>query len=132
MGKLISEVENKLTEYGISIYDHHPIENGEYVFLAEDMIIYAREKDNSMTVAFQATTKPDVVANNTLLLLEIDSLVDIDISDSFIFDENKKLIFGSEAFNLIKQSIKIEAMKKASEDRIYEEILIKTDNCSEC
>jgi len=132
MEKLISEVEGKLVEYDINIYDHHPIENGEYVFVAEDMIIYAREKDNSITVAFQATTKPDVVANNILLLLEIDSLVDIDITDSFIFDENKKLIFGNEAFDLIKQSVKMATIKDFSMKKELEDILLNTENCHEC
>ena len=132
MGKLISEVEAKLNEYGINIYDQHPIENGEYVFLVEDMIISTKEKDKSMTVAFQATTRPEIVANNMLLLLEIDSLVDIDVSDSFIFDEKKKIIFGDDAFSLIDRAIKMAAIKDFSMNKVYEDILRNSEDFYEC
>lgn len=131
MGKLVSEVEEKLVEYGIDIYDHHDIENEEHIFLVEDMIIYARDEEKSISVAFQATTRPDIVANNILILLEIDKLDELDIMESFIFNEKNEMVYGDDAFNLVLQGITSTAIKDFSIDKVYESIL-KSASCHEC
>lgn len=131
MGKLVAEVEKKLVEYGIDIYDHHAIENDEYIFLAEDMIIYARDKKKTMSIAFQATTRPDIVANDILILLEIDELNNLDIMESFIFNEKNEMIYGDDAFDLVLQGITNLAIKDFSIDKVYESIL-RSASCHEC
>jgi len=132
MSELTDKIKKKLGEYGIKIYDHYQGEiEDEYIFLAEDMVIFARDKNKEVGISFQATTKPDIVANNLLILQEVEEIESIDIMESFVFNEKRQMISGDEAFNLIIKSIKSQAVKEYAEHLCFREILEKS-NCHEC
>jgi len=68
MSDLLDKIKNKLLEYGFDIYDQYKVENDDYLFLVNDMVIIVNMKTHKTSISFQATTKPDVVATNILIL----------------------------------------------------------------
>ena len=89
---IIDNVETKLKEYGIEIYNNYAIENDEHVFYADEMIVFVNKKDNAIGVSFQASTRPEKAANLSLILNELG--INLDIMESFIFDQNNSFISG--------------------------------------
>lgn len=133
MTDFISKIGSKLEEYGFEIFREQGIEDDEYMFMVEEMIIVANKNTKEITLAFQATARPDVVANDVLILKEIEEVTDIHVTDSFIFtDKQKDMIQGDEAFKVIKKSIERQAVSKYAKENIYNDILLNSENCSEC
>lgn len=131
---MIDKIRDKLTEYDFAIYDQYEIENGEYLFLVDDMLIFVNNELNLMNVSFQATTKPDVVATNILILKEIPELLNknIGIMDSFIFTRENKMVQGDKAFELIEKTIADSAIKQYNVQLTYEHILTNSKDMPEC
>ena len=126
MSKLVKQ---KIEEYGIVIFNHHPGEDDQYVFMCNSMVLFVH-KNNDVSVAFQATTKPEEAATITTMLHEIPNII-IDIMDSFIYCGDKKLVCGSEAHQLIKDTIKAEGANDYAKEEAYAHLL-ETVNCHEC
>lgn len=126
MNKLVNKIKGKLLEYNFEIYNEYPVENGEYLLLVNDMLIFVNMKQKYINISFQAVTKPDIVANNILILKEIVDTCDINIMDSFIFTKKNKVIMGDEAFDLIKKSIENNAIKDYDKQMSYVSILTDT------
>lgn len=131
---MIDKIRDKLTEYDFAIYDQYEIENGEYLFLVDDMLIFVNNELNLMNVSFQATTKPDVVATNILILKEIPELLNknIGIMDSFIFTRENEMVQGDKAFELIEKTIADSAIKQYNVQLTYEHILTNSKDMPEC
>ena len=132
MSELTDKIGKKLNEYGIKVYDHYQGEDiDEYIFLVEDMVIFARDKNKEIGISFQATTKPDIVANNLLIIQEVEEIESIDIMESFVFNEKREMVSGDEAFDLIKRSIQNQAINEYAKEMCFREVLEKS-NCHEC
>jgi len=129
MNGMILKVKNKVEEYGIHIFKHHEAEQKQYAFFCERMVIFVMP-DDSISVAFQATTQPDEAANLTLILNEIPN-IDMTIMESFIYDPNKKLICGEKAYELINDSIRQEGAQECIREATYA-ALLQSNNCHEC
>ena len=123
MNNLIDKIKNKLEEYDIPIYEHHKA-NDEDVLLVEDMMLVIKEKDNNLCVAFQATSKPELVASNILILKEISEIEYIDIMESFVFNNEHKIICGDEAFKLVYDATEQDIIQSFERERHYKMILI--------
>lgn len=126
MGKI---VKAKIEEYGIIIFKHHPADDNQYVFLCEKMVVFVHETDE-VSVAFQATTKPEAAANMVLMFQEIPD-IELDIMESFIYCGNNKLICGQDAHQLIKDTIKAEGANDYAKEDAYARLL-ETVPCHEC
>jgi len=126
MSKLVKE---KIEEYGITIFKHHPGDDNQYVFMCDSMVVFVHE-DDEVSVAFQATTKPETAATITMMFYEIPD-VELDIMESFIYCGNNKLICGPEAYQLIKDTIKAEGAKAYMMEEAYTHLL-QNVNCHEC
>ena len=131
MSDMLTKIEKKLLEYGFDIYDQYKVENEQYLFLVNDMVIFVDIESGDISISFQATTKPDVVANNVLILKEIPDLKKLFIMDSFIFTENRRMVRGDEAYELIKQSVENAAVKEYIQKMTYSSILVNAD-CHKC
>jgi uncharacterized ubiquitin-like protein YukD len=129
---MISKIEGKLLQYGFEIYEQHPPdENGTYIILTKDMILFLYA-DYDLGVSFQATTKPDVVARDILILKEIEGLKQIRVMESFIFNDKKQLVHGDEAFDLIKKSIENGAIKELNQQLKYSSLLTSNGELYRC
>jgi hypothetical protein len=124
---IIDETRDKLKEYGIEIFSEYPLndfENGEYLFMADNMMLFVHSKNNEIGISFQAETRPRSVANSLLIILEIDSDIDIDIMESFVVDENKHFVSGEKAFEIINKKNQYQAMNEVFKDQVYSELLL--------
>lgn len=125
MPDLIKTVKEKLQQYGMKIYDHYDIEgtDDEHVFLVEDMIIFVRKYEKSASIAYQATTRPDIAAKNLLVISEVESIQHLDIMDSFIYNEENELVSGDEAYDLVdeakKQSAVVDYIQEQTMQKIF-------------
>jgi len=129
MTNMCKIVKDKIEEYGIVIFKHHPADDNQYVFLCDSMVVFVHETDE-VSIAFQATTKPEESARLILIFKEIPN-IEIDIMESFIYCGNNKLICGIEAHQLIKDTIKAEGATDYAREEAYAQLL-QTVNCHEC
>lgn len=127
----VSKVVDKFNEYGMRMFTDYPTTKNEHCFMVENMIVYLDKKDNTLAVSFLASSKPEVVANNLMVLNEIDDVDDIFIMESFVYDKNDKFVSGEDAHTIVKKSIELEALKEFTKRQAYTEVLVKA-NCFEC
>ena len=125
----IQMVNDKLNEYGFTVFNHHEAEDDQYVFYCEDMIVCIIE-EHELAVSFQATTRPDSAAINTLILKEIPGL-DVNIMESFIYTDKNEVVAGDKAFDLINSSIKSQAVNEYKEQQTYK-YLLDNVKCFDC
>lgn len=128
---ITKKLESKLDEYGFDIFEHYDIEKDKHVYLVNDMILFVNKETNDLSVAFHATTRPDIVANNILIIKEIDELNNIHITESFIFTNDKGMIKGEEAFEIVKKTIMDSAIDEYVKHSSYVSIL-NNSKCFEC
>jgi hypothetical protein len=123
MKKIIEQVRVVLEKYNILIFSDYPVEK-QHVFLCEGVIIFV--DNNSISLSFFAGLRPEIVANNTLILTETG--VSINIMESFVYNEEKQIVCGDQAFELLHE--KIAKQKVGIKDK-YTEFLEKA-NCFTC
>lgn len=129
---IVDKVRSKINEYGLEIYNDYPLIDGnneDYVFFVEGMILFINEKEKSIEVTFEASTRPERAANMILILNEIKT--NINVMESFIFDNNNEYLSGEKAFDLIEKSKQSDAIQDFVKDQTYKEILL-TSECHEC
>lgn len=98
-------IEKKLDEYGIEIVNQYDCD-GEYYFCTADMIICYREKFKKLSVSFDASTIPERVGNNIMILQEVEGLNhDFEILDSYIYGREQKFVTGKKAHEAVKKAI---------------------------
>ena len=122
---------DKLTEYGMALYTDYPTEDQGHCFMTKGMIVFLDEEDDSLSITFQADSKPEDVASSLMVLNEIDDVSDISIMESFIYDKENNFITGSEAHNVVRSSLIEDAFKKVATHQAYNEILL-TMPCFKC
>jgi len=125
MKNLIEKIKLKLEEYGIEIFDHYKLENNDYLFIVQDMLIMCHKKDD-ISISFQVSTKPEIAANNILLLEEIKQLKNIFIMESFAFDTKGEIMCGDKAYELLEDNIKERISYDIEKSRMYQNILMTT------
>ena len=132
----INEVEGKLDEYGLEIYDKYLMSDKEYehFYFVQDMILIVNEKDNIISVSFQATTKPDIIATSLLILKEIESLKDIDVMESFIVTGDDDFLFGDSAYEKVNEVMVKQGVRQYMNDHLYNDMFknIDWDSCIKC
>jgi len=119
----VDNIIDKISEYGLQMFNDYATEDRGHCFIVEDMIIFLDEDNDSLSVTFQADCKPEISANKILMLTEIENLSDITVMDSFIYDKNNNFLTGIKAHNLIKNSISIKAVKQLAREHAYNSIL---------
>jgi hypothetical protein len=130
----IHAVVDKISEYGIVIFRDYPVveENtNQHVFISEDMVLFLDHNDGTLSVSFHASSRPEEVSRNTLILNEIEEFDELYIMESYVIDNQNEFLCGDEAFNLIKQSEEAKILKGFIEKRHYEDIL-RTAKCFYC
>jgi hypothetical protein len=128
---LTDAVRSKLDEYGIEIYSEYPMESDEHCMQTEDMMIFVQENGNSICISFRADLRPEDTSNHLLILDEIESLKDIKVMESYVFDQNYNFITGQDAFDYLKQDIISNAIYECAKQETYSKIL-QTTKCYNC
>ena len=123
---IVDNVRDKLEEYGLKIFNDYLVEDSEHVFYVENMILFVDKSDDSIGVSFQATTKAEKAANMSLILNETG--YELNIMEAFIYDKNNQCITGNEAYELIKNTDKAEAVKEYMKEQAYTHLLMSTPN----
>jgi hypothetical protein len=126
---VLDKVRTKLEEYGLQIFAEYPVEDSEYVFYVEDMMLFVGTKDNIIGVSFQATLKPDKTANIMLILNELK--LEVDVMESFIYDRNNRCVTGNKAFELIENAKQSTIIQDFLKEQTLHEILL-TAKCYDC
>jgi hypothetical protein len=125
-----NSVLKKFEEYGMNVYTDYPTEKNEHCFMVENMIVYLDQKDDTIAVSFHASAKPEEVAQNLLILKELE-VNDVYIMDSFVYDLNDKFLSGEKAHELVKRTIETQAIKDFTIKQAYTEYLV-TAKCFDC
>lgn len=121
---IVEDTRLKLEEYGIQIYTDYPLNEQEHLFMADNMLLFVHIENHEVGVSFQAETRPKTVANSLLIVLEIESVSDIDIMESFVVDEDKKFISGEKAFKIIDKKNQYQALNEVFKEQAYTELLL--------
>lgn len=128
---LTNQVRKKLDEYGIQIFNHYKIEgDGDYVYYADSMIVFVNEEERSISITFQATTKPERSAALALILNQI-KRTEIHIMSPFIFNEKNEFISGEAAYELIKRVDQSKLLSQYHKEQVYADMLANA-KCHEC
>jgi hypothetical protein len=127
----VSDIIDKFNEHGMRLFTDYPTQKHEHCFMVENMIIYLDKKKNSIAVSFLASSKPEVVAQNLLVLKEIEDVDNVFVMESFVYDMNDRFISGEDAHLIVKKSIEHEALKEYTKNQAYTEVLTKA-SCFEC
>ena len=131
MTDIVEDTRIKLEEYGIKIYTDYPLNEQEHLFMADNMLLFVHTENSEIGLSFQAETRPKVVANSLLIVLEIDSVVDIDIMESFIIDEDKNFVSGEKAFKMIDRKNQHQALSEVFKEQAYSDVLVN-NTAGEC
>lgn len=125
MDDFCSMVKDKLNEYGYEIYNISPTPNDkEICIMTESMMIFVNENDESITISFEYTLDPEKVAQNMMVLNEVEEVKVVYIAESYIFDpEQKKYIVGQEAKNVANKLATQNLMREYTKDQVYSHIL---------
>lgn len=117
MPSVIDKIISKLEEYDINLYQEYAYDKEKcHYFMVEDMVICLNKREKSLSISFKATSKPERVANNILILQEIPGInKDFEIMDSFIFNEKGTLLTGDVAYKEVEKCI--------GDDRVREYII---------
>ena len=117
---------DKLNEFGIDIL-RKDFNKGEYSIVCDKMVLFL--KDKVLSVAFQATTRPDDAAKHIVILYQTG--LTIEIMEAFIFDEEHNIISGDEAYELVNKSTEEKVLKLFVEDQVMKSMLVSLEgfNC---
>lgn len=129
---IVDETREKLEEYGIGIYTDYPLNDNEHLFMADNMLLFVHTENHEIGLSFQAETRPKSVANSVLIILEIESVSDVDIMESFVIDEDKKFISGEKAFEMINKKNQYQALNEVFKDQAYSQVLLTSQVMGEC
>lgn len=102
MNQGVENILKKLDEYGFELYNQYSDENNNHYFMIDDMVLCYDDNDGILSIAFKASSKPEKVANNILILKEINGINDIEIMESFIY-KGKEILSGKDAHNYIEK-----------------------------
>lgn len=103
---LLKKVLRKLDEYGIPVFDDYEDGSGNYVIMAENMILTLDPVIKVIFVSFHVTTKPDDAASTSLILNEIPR-IKISIGEVFVYDpDNKQILSGKKALSVFDETQK--------------------------
>lgn len=131
-GKISSDVEKKLAEYGMIVLNDYPMDDEkQHTFILEYMILFLTFDDKSLAISFHAGMKPEVAAQNLLILEEIKSISKIDILDSFIINNRNKVVSGEAAFELLEKSNRSKILVEHLRSEEYIRIL-QSAKCFDC
>ena len=128
---IVDETRTKLEEYGINIFTDYPLNETEHLFMADSMLLFVHTEQHEVGISFQAETRPKTVANSVLIILEIESISDVDIMESFVVAEDNKFISGEEAFKLIDKKNQYQAMGEIFKDQALSDLLMNNTS-GEC
>jgi hypothetical protein len=127
MPELFQNIYDKITEFDFKEISHYPSDDeGIYILSVEEFVMFINNEKKSVAISFLADTKPEVVANDILVLKQIPQIEKIEIMDSFIL-VNDDMLSGEEAFELLYNSIKSEGAREYSRNRIFETILTEVE-----
>lgn len=133
MEDFCGQVKNKLDEYGYDIYHISETSNdNEICIMTESMMVFVDDKEKSITLSFEYTLEPEKVAQNMMILNEIEDIEYVYVSESFVFDpKTKKYVVGNEAKKIAYERAQAKIMREFTKDQVYSHILA-TQRCHEC
>jgi glyoxylate utilization-related uncharacterized protein len=126
MENSIKIVKDILEKNNIEIYKEG-LTGEEYNIVCGEIILFVKEGE--VSIAFQATTKPEDAASYTLLMIE--TKLKVVVMESFILDSNYNMVTGDNAHELIKSKEYEMMMKEVLKDKVLTEMLLNT-NCYNC
>ena len=128
---IVENTRTKLEEYGIQIYTDYPLNEQEYLFMADNMLLFVHTENHDIGISFQAETRPKPVANSLLIVLEIEGVTNIDVMESFVIDEDRNFVSGEKAFKMIDKKNQNQALSEVFREQAYSDILMNNTS-GEC
>lgn len=103
---MVDAITSSLQKYGIPIHHSYSVDNFHHI-LADEMIITIDLKKKFVYVAFKAGCRAEVAASNTIILLKAKGVTpkNIEVTEDFIYNDDKKALYGDEAYNYVHQRV---------------------------
>ena len=130
MSNLVKLVEDKLNQYGFIMIRDYPVED-DHMFETGDMMIFVNDEKKTLSISFKASTRPEDVSKQILILKEIDEISFTYIMDSFTYDAKSNLITGDDAHEFNKRELENKAVIRFAQFEAYNDILI-SEKCFNC
>jgi hypothetical protein len=121
-------VVEKLIDYGFKIHAEQKIEGEcEYYIAIDNVAVFINEKDNYIKISYMADMKPEDAASFLLVVQEIEEIEKIVIMESFIFDNEKNLLSGQDAYNEVRRKIADQAIRNFTIHQFHTKMLEEVD-----
>ncbi len=128
---LSEKFKEKLFEFNFGIISGYCIDKTEeYMIITDDMILAVNDGNNTVAIAFEATTPPDVVAKRMIILKEVEGTESISVMESYVF-ENNVLVTGNDAIAIAKKRLGREAINEFLKSQVYMDIM-QSEKCFNC
>ena len=128
---LSEKFKEKLFEFNFGIISGYSIDKTkEYMIITDDMILAVNDQDNTVSIAFEATTQPDIVAKRMIILSEVEGTHNMSIMESFVFEKNQ-LVTGEDATIIAKKRLGRDVVNEFLKSQVYTEI-IQSEKCFNC
>jgi hypothetical protein len=115
---MVDEITSTLQKYSVPIHHSYSVDNYHHI-LADEMIITIDLKKKFIYVAFKAGCRAEVAASNILILLKAKSVTpkNIEVTEDFIYNDNKEALYGDEAYDYVHQRVVMGVMGKMFKDK---------------
>ncbi len=124
--KLVEKLIDILDKNKIEVFDHYSLEDGSYVILVDHTILVYDEQANVLSVSFQVSTDPELVA---IFMMSIGSVdVKVELTECFHYAGENKLLTGEEARQAFTKNLKDNVVQKFMEEQSQLHVL----SSSEC
>jgi hypothetical protein len=121
---LHESVVNKLNDFGHFVNSDRKIDDREEYYIAIDSaVFFVNNETNIVKISYLASTKPEDAASMLLVIQEIEEVDKIIIMESFMFNEEKKVVSGLEAHQQVLKNICDRAIREFATSQIQAKML---------
>lgn len=131
MDKFIRRICNKLNENNISVFRaiFKKKDNKHYIMVDKVLIVIETQKE--ITVCFSVASTPEYAAKVMLALRSI-RCENINIGETFIYNEKGEYFGGDEAYKLLEKLKKDKIITEFVNEQMQKHILMFNEDCYNC
>jgi len=131
MDQMVTEILDKLDEYGIPVFRHYNRDDENLVISVDKSLLIYNFPTQELRVSFLVSTTPSHAATLVLILKEIDGISDIIVMESFVF-KGEDLLAGLEATMYHDECIKIKIINEFMDEQTAMHMLATCETVGSC
>lgn len=124
---VVKNLRNTLEEYDFNLHQPEREHEGVYYFGIDEALLYFDSNINKLGISFVVFARPEIVANTSLILSQVEGIEEVEVLDSFIFTSEGKFMDGEEAHIYYQKSYVENAKNQYNIERMQMEMLKTID-----